>query len=502
LDTRILRVAAAIFVLVCSLHLFLYAQLPEARRNSGWPTEVMHNWHEFGYWHLGGQLVANPGGLDAGEEPFIYPGHRPFFLVLPYLLKELPGAAGGDGLLYDFAVLALIYSAVLGLLGAGLRGILIASAVCLAPGVMNNIADVDTLGVTFLFGLAAMSFAGGALARHEAKLSTRLGAFAVMVVYMLLNWPTLFPLGITAVYVLCKRSDWKKVAGLFAVALAVGLGVLVVSMHSRHVSGTNSGDFWNSYLWGPLGYDGSGMDTGKAFVRITAVNSVAWLGLAVAGFAVLLCNGLGENWRRAPWPLLASIAAVFVLRNYNAHHPWNAVCQIGLGMVFSLELLVGEKPIATRARLWTATGVAVAFSVFYVVAWLAFYEFNKRDFDPLHEMITTQTPRHALIVVADGLTSAGQTDLKPYEDEFDRKLMPLDEWNLHAAEIGRSGKDVYLLAHVTVPPGATLVAESQIRPTWADRIMAPLFEFYRTKISRRASGDRKQYFDEYRLYKL
>jgi hypothetical protein len=133
---------------------------------------------------------------------------------------------------------------------------------------------------------------------------------------------------------------------------------------------------------------------------------------------------------------------------------------------------------------------------------LAFYEFNNRDFDALHALVTTQTPRHSLIVIADGLVSNGDTDVKPFEDEFDRKLMPLNEWNRHAAEIEQSGKDVYLLAHAIVPPGVPLAAQSQIGPTWTDPIMAPLFKFYRTKISRRASDDRKQYFDEYRLYKL
>jgi hypothetical protein len=501
LDIRILR-AVAVFVLLCSLHLFLYAQLPEARRGGGLQAIVMHNWHEYGYWQLGGQLVVNPGGIDAGEEESIYYGHRPVVLVVPYLLKELPGVAGGDGLLYDFIVLALTYSALLWLLGTGLRGLLIASAVCLAPGVMYNIANVDTIGVPTLFGLGVMSFVGGAFTRSETKVSVRFASFLVMAIFMLLNWPTLFPLGIMGVYVLCKSQDWKKAAVYFSLPLAIGLGVLIVSLSVRHAVGTSSGDFWNSYLWGPRGYDGNGMDTGKAFIRIMVVNCIAWLPLVVAGFAALLCNGLGENWRRAPWPLLAGIAGLFVLRNHNAHHPWIAVCELGLGMVFSLELLVGGKTIATRALHWTAGSLAAAFSIFYVVAWLAFYEFNNRDFDALHALITTQTPRHSLIVIADGLVSNGDTDVKPFEDEFDRKLMSLNEWNRHAVEIEQSGKDVYLLARVTVPPGATLAAQSQIRPMWTDPIMVPLFEFYRMKISRRASGDRKQYFDEYRLYKL
>ena len=107
-------------------------------------------------------------------------------------------------------------------------------------------------------------------------------------------------------------------------------------------------------------------------------------------------------------------------------------------------------------------------------------------------------------MLAEGVASAGQTDVKPYEDEFDRKLMPLDEWNFRSTEIKQSGKEVYLLAHAAIPPvpGVTLVAESRIRPMWVAHVMASLFDFYRIKISRRAAGDRKQYFDEYQIYKL
>ena len=85
------------FALLCCLHLWLYAHMPEAHRNWGWPSIVMHNWHEQGFWHLGGKLVSNAGGLDVGETPLVYPGHRPGFLILPYWLKELPGAAEATG---------------------------------------------------------------------------------------------------------------------------------------------------------------------------------------------------------------------------------------------------------------------------------------------------------------------------------------------------------------------------------------------------------------------
>lgn len=502
MNSRYFR-AAGVFLLLAALHLLVYAQMPAARRDNGWPTIVMHNWHENGYWRLGGQLVTNPGGLDAGEAKDIYPGHRPTFLIIPYLLKELPGAAAGDGLLYDFTVLALTYAALLWLLGAGLRGVLIAVAVCLAPAFINNLVDVDTIGVPAMLGIAAMSFAGGCLARSETGLPLRLAALAVLALFMLLNWSTLFPLGIAAVYVCCKRPDWKKCLGYFAVALAIGLGVLAVSMHSKHSTGMHSGDFWNSYLWGPLGYDRAGMTFSKAFVRITAVNLVGWLPVLIAGVALLLTNGRGSDWRRAPWPLLAGIAAVFTLRNYTAHHPWTAVCEVGLGLVFSLELLTGENPVATRWFRNVTLGMVGLFLLGYLGFWLALDEFNGRGEHALKTLVAQHTPRHALLVVAPDLLPAGLKDWQPMAETFDRKAVAPDDWNRHLSEFATRDREVYLLTHATpAPAGAKLIAQSQTRATWADKILVPLFDFYRNKISRRAPGNRKEYFDEYRLYQL
>ncbi len=487
-----------VFLLLASLHIYFYTHLPEQRRDDGWPSIVMRNWHENGYWPLHGQLVANPGGLESGEEQFIYPGHRPTFLIAPYLLKELPGAKFRDGALYDFAVLAATFAAMLALFGGGWRGLVIGSVLCFAPGFINNVAAVDTINVPALFGLAALGFAASRFARQETDISVYAIAIVVTLFYMGLNWSTLFSLGIAAVYVLCKRADWKSTAVFFAPALVVGMIVLAISMHSKHTANTTveSGDFWNAYLWGPLGYDHAGMTLGKALVRISAVNFIAWLPLGVAGLAVLIVNGLGEKWRRAVWPLLASLAAVFALRNYNAHHPWNSVCEIGLGLLFSIELLTADRPLAFPKWQRLATIATVAFTLLFAGSWMALDDFNTRSFSGLRGLVSQNTPRHALIVV-DSLLPAGNANLKDFTESFDRKLVALEGWDHQTG-----GREVFLLTHTNLPEGVTLVAESHLAPAGADKIIAPLFEFYRTKISRRAPGNRREYFDDYQLGKF
>jgi hypothetical protein len=490
-----------VFVLLCSLHLWLYANMPEARRNWGWPSIVMRNWHEQGFWHLGGKLVSNAGGLDSGEAPSVYPGHRSYFLILPYWLKELPGAAGGNGLLYDFAIVLATFAGLLRLFGTGIRGVAMAFATCLSPGFFANVADIDTIAFPALMGIAVMAFVGGCLTQTKEKSPWRGISLAMVVVYMLMNWSTLFSLCIAAVYVWAVRPDWKSLGTYFGVGLLVGLAVFAVSILSRHESGTTSGDFWNGYLWGPAGYTGTGMTWGKAVVRIFGVNVIAWLPLALVAPALLASNGRGPRWRLAPLPLIAAIVMVLGPRNYIANHPWNVVSVIGLGLLFSLELLIAPDRLAQPAprRGWIAA--AAAGSLLFCVAWHALDKFNVREFNALHALVYENTPRHSLIVLADDPQPQGNTDVEGLAGGLDRKVITAAEWESRRAEIERSGKEVFVLGHEASLPHTRLVAESRCPASWDARIMVPLFNFYRSTISRRPARERLVYFSEYRLYR-
>ena len=489
------------FVLFCCLHLWLYANMPEARRNCGWPSIVMRNWHEQGFWHLGGKLVNNAGGLDAGETPFVYPGHRPYFLILPYWLKELPGAAGGNGLLYDFAIVLATFAGLLRLFGTGVRGVVAAFATCLCPGFFANVAEVDTIALPALVGIAVMAFVGGCLTQTKEKSPWRVVSLVLVVVYMLMNWSTLFSLCVAAVYVFAISPDWKRLGTFFGVGLLVGLAVFVVSMVSRHGSGATSGDFWNGYLWGPAGYSGTGMTWGKAVVRIFGVNVIAWLPLALVAPALLASNGRGPRWRLAPLPLIAAIVVVLGLRNYIAHHPWNAVSIIGLALLFSIELLIGpDRPAQPVPRRGWIAAAAIG-SLLFCIAWHELDKFNRRGANALHALVFENTPRHSLIVLADDPHPRGNTETNRLAEDLDRKVVTAAEWEHNRAELERNGREVFVLGHEASLPNTRLVAESRYGVSWADRIMVPLFDFYRSTISRRSALERPDYFSEYRLYR-
>ncbi|HEY1660970.1 MAG TPA: hypothetical protein VGI03_00995 [Verrucomicrobiae bacterium] len=494
-----------VFLLLCSLHLWGYAHLPNIRTesDSSFANIILHNWHEYGYWHLHGQLVANPGGLNAGENPVVYPGHRPYLLLPPYWFKELPGAAGGNGLLYDFVMLLATFTGLICLLGTGLRGVLLASITCFCPGFIHNIVSIDLTSFPELFGLAVLPFVAGRLTDSAGKPAGRVLALVVMVLYMLMNWSTVFPLFVMAIYLCAKRPDqWKKLAVYLGVAAAAGLAILAVSLVSRHQAGTTIGGFWNAYLWGPGGYDGNGMTFGKALVRISAVSVIAWLPLVAGAVALCLRNGLDERWRLSALPLAAGLAMAFMVRNHSAHHPWLAICVIGLGLVFSLELLIA--PQAASKPAFSSIGVAIAatFALAYCAGWSALDEFNTRNFNSLFNLLAQNTPRHCFIVVTDNLTLDGRMKPEGFSSMVDRKVLSVDDWESQKDEIAHSGMKVFFLTHGTLPPGANLNAQSQCAPKWTDRLITPLFDFYRGKISRRASGDRKVFFTEYRLYEL
>jgi hypothetical protein len=491
-----------VFVLLCGLHLWLYASMPEARRNAGWPSNVMRNWHDYGYWHLGGKLVDNFGGLDAGEAPIVYPGHQANFLLLPYWLKELPGAACGDGLLYDFVVVLITFAGLTRLFGTGIRGVAAAFATCLSPGFFVNVAHIDTVSFPALIGMGVLAFVAWSLTQTPEKSPWRMMSPVVVVVYVLMNWSTLFSLCIAAVYVWAIRPDWKSLGKHLGAGLLVGLLLFVVSIIGKHESHAVSGGFWNTYLWGATGYTHTGMSWGTAVMRIFAVNVIAWLPLALVGLALLAGNGRGPRWRLAPLPLIASIVMVLGPRNYNATDPWGVVPIIGLGLLFSFELLIAPDRKAQPASRCGWLVAAAAVSLLFCVVWHSLDRFNRRDANALHALVFENTPRHSLIVLADEPRPQWDGNMEVLEILLDRKVIRAAEWESRQAEIERSGRAVFVLGHEATLPSARLVAQSRNTKDWTDRIMAPMFDYYRSKIYRRQAAEFQLYFSEYHLYRL
>jgi hypothetical protein len=136
------------------------------------------------------------------------------------------------------------------------------------------------------------------------------------------------------------------------------------------------------------------------------------------------------------------------------------------------------------------------------VAWHALDNFNKREFNALHALVFENTPRHSLIVLADSLQPQQTTNVLEIAEVFDRKVITAAEWGSRRAEIEQSGREVFVLGHEASLPNTRLVAQSRCVAGWADRVMVPMFDFYRSTISRRPARERPVYFSEYRLYRF
>ena len=134
----------------------------------------------------------------------------------------------------------MVFAGLVRLFETGGRGMALAFATCLSPGFFVNVADIDTIGFPALMGIAVMAFAGGSLTQTREKSPWRIISLMLVMLYMLMNWSTLFSLCVAAVYVWTKRPDWKSLGTFLGAALMVGLAVFAVSILSRHSSGVTS----------------------------------------------------------------------------------------------------------------------------------------------------------------------------------------------------------------------------------------------------------------------
>jgi hypothetical protein len=495
-----LKYVLAIFLLLAVVVTIIFQTIPDPRMESGWCQIVMRNWQSEGFSAMRGQLVANYGGLSPNEEPVVYPGHRPEFLYIPYFLKYSLPFGDARGILYVVFMTSISFWGIARLFAYRPYGITAACLFCVCPGYIANIALIDTISFPGVLGVSTMCLAASFLI---GKRQTTAGLVAVglgMALFMTLNWSTLFSLAILGMFVLASGSRRKSVYLVLISAGLVGIWTLYLAMKSR-AAGNGPAELWDTYLFGPLGYDKGGMTWSKAGLRILAVNLVAWLPL-VAWFVVGMSLMRPRRHIACLLPLIGSLLVVLSMRNYHAHHPWGAVSFIALGLLMTMALMQPEFGVISRPfrRKSIVVGITAA-GILYAFTWVAFDTHNKKEYNNLHDLIFSKTPRNSRIFfVENPWTNNSMIDWNAFSLQFDRKISSKDERLRDPRFTSDSIQPEYFVSTQFPPAGSHLVASQSCKDGAIDAIMESILNFYREKVSKRTTGDRKTYAKTFYLY--
>jgi len=488
--------------------LALYQTVPVSFRCGIWGHNVLVNWQDFGFYALKGQLVYNPGGYNLPDHPLVYAGHRAFGLYPAYFVDWLFGGCD-SGRPFYVAFSLVIGISVWWLLGLNLAGMVAAICVIFSPIFTRMVPQLDLFAIPIFFGIPFLGGIRGVLEREKLTLGSWALILGIVTVYAPLNWTTIGAFTITLVYLAVALQKQLKNVLLFALIVGVaGLLVLGLSLASKvGGGGTRSNIFsmlYNTYLFGPLGYDKGGMTWIKAITRLMAANVVGllplWLFLCWVVWTVV-------RWeKKAAWslalPLLPLVTAVLFiggLRNYFAHHPWMAGPVIICGIVFSARLLIdrtgsADGPHESNAqRDWFRLAVVglVCFAYGFIV--VSVFKINQAEEDEILLLAKQNTTRRDVIF----FSPKNEPWIAQLPGLMDRALLPFtDEL---ANNLSMQHVTCYELTGHALPGKNTLVAQTEALPPQG--LVARLLGWYRTHIAKRTPGDRLEAKKLY-LYKM
>lgn len=499
-------------VIVCLLLAVASALFAYAARHDqcwvGWRATALETWREVGYWNLHGHPAVNPGGIRVGEKPDSYVAYRAFSLVPVYWLYLLTSDFNTS-----LTAVYLLLTLVLGVtiwwfLGRSPWALLVTSAFCLSPGYVRQTAtEWEPLPVATLIGtLVVMALVRYITAPSQSR-ARGLVVLALVVVYSQIEWATCFALGIG--WAACGVLLWPTKRRQFMLFTVIVLCLVTTSalalMWQKSGGGAGALETLSTYTIGARGYDRRPMSWPLALKRLGTVFAIGLLPLWIVFLATAW-----PSLRRAPrrtliacLPLCAAGLEVLILRNYLAHHQWGPLPVIALGILLSLYLLrraavpsVTPSDAAPTAPLWSAHAIQlfVIGATLYCLVVLSIFRANDAEVQSLARLVTTNTPRHALIVVG---TDLGRVmDAVDMEKLLDRRCVAMGA-PLPPNGGDLSGAGTYLINSVPLPGLGPLVAQSTATK---GVVVTKLLGWYRTKISRK--NFRLQEVETFYLYRL
>ena len=501
---RLIRLG--LFVMLLLAGTAFLSHLVDRNLGVGWPSNVVRNWEQFGLFGLHGRMVQNVGGYQALDQPDVYAGMSPASLYPAFVLRSLFAWTGAGSLPFHLALNLAVFLSLWRLFRRTGWACLIAAVTVVCPGYIRwpMILDPNTLAVLIGLPFAALLF--GVL-KNPVKPPAAIAVFFLILAYTCLNWTTVLVHGLLLACCLAAQNLPRRNLLLYAVMSGFcGAVVLGASLYEKTRggagTGADSGQFFQMYAWGHVGY-GAGMTTTKAIVRLGFVNLVGLfplLGLWVWLWITRVDDGGRRNWI-ALLPLAVSGMEVMALRNYFGHHPWMAAPVVLVGMILSALVLVQPQPAAGGSpaglREWNAParGLYLVAAFCYGTIVLVVFHTQAETELSLIAMVRQHTQRSDALLVVPSLDPALAADAKRFAESLDRRIIVQEPVG---GLLGPGVEATCLLsAHAT--NAWPVVAESEAPRLGSLPVLQRLLQWFNQTIARRNPGDRIEFAKTYYL---
>jgi hypothetical protein len=345
--------AAVVFGLVAlASFLSFRQQMPEGYFGVSWPARTLQNWYDYGYCRLGGRVVTNPGGIRTGETLQLYPGYRGFSLLPLHALDLVTGDLWWSTMIF-FLLLSVGLAYVIWLdFGQTTAGLVIGTALCLSPGFAKWGITLDPVPETVFLGIPVliMLLRTADPIRHPKPTLPLAAAVAVIMLYAQIEWAAALALFVAWPALAVELWPSRRARlGVLTVAMCIGIlfGAVLLVFQKRGGTGAGSSvteliSFYRAYNFGPSGYGHGEVTWLLALKRLSAPTAVGLLPLWIV-LATTLWHA--RVWQRprltvALMPLAVALCVSLAMRNSMATHQWIPCSFIGLGILFSLRLLL------------------------------------------------------------------------------------------------------------------------------------------------------------------
>ena len=495
---------ACLAMIMATLSGALFFSFPLSER-SAWTHCVLNNWEQYSFSALSGQLVTNPGGHGALDNPQIYGGHRPHIARVAYFIGILSGSPGENGWLFHVLLSVLIGISIWLSFGRTNWAALLAICTIISPGFIRTPLQLDTLAIPVLLGIPVLFVASKVFSPKQHDWRKTALFFVLLAFYVQINWTTaLSVLVIFSYLVASNKLSLKSLVVFLAISGIAICFVLITSLlHKQSASRSlvdSVGLFFNSYLCGAGGYGGLAMDWVTAIRRIAVANIIGLMPLLVGLLFVAVKLGLTQTLKLSHFlPLAASIVCILILRNYFAAHPWMAAPIIILGLLATIKILsdsrLAKHPAANSSfSLFYCILIAV-FSLTYAWGISKVFALNSLASDSIATMVKTHTQRSDLIFVQ-GAVFRDQAAIEKISSLCDRLVMSGDP-----AALNPANDDLcYFIGTTGLPhKGYIKIADTSAYKDQSSQTLSMLLDLYRSKVSRRIVGDSPLSVETYTL---